>query len=136
MREGRVEQVGTPAQIYREPASAYVFDFIGRANVLTGAVRGQRFEAHGLQFAADGVSDGTTRLYLRPHDLALADADAGFPAQVRAQHRLADRITLELAVAGQERVRELDLVDRPDLQAPTIGSEVHVQALRYRVFPA
>ena len=38
MREGRIEQVGTPEQIYRAPASAYVFDFIGRANVLRGSI--------------------------------------------------------------------------------------------------
>lgn len=136
MRDGRVEQVGTPAQIYREPASAYVFDFIGRANVLAGEVRDARFAARNLQFSADGVADGAVRLYVRPHDLALAEGDAGFPAQVRALHRLADRITVELAVAGQERAMELDLVDRPDLQVPAIGAYVRVQVMRYRVFPA
>ena len=72
----------------------------------------------------------------RPHDLALAEGDAGFHAQVRTVHRLADRITVELAVAGQQRALELDLVDRPDLQVPVIGADVRVQALRYRVFAA
>ena len=136
MRDGRVEQVGTPAQVYREPASPYVFEFIGRANALAGAARGGRFEARNLRFAADGVADGAARLYVRPHDLALAEGNAGFPARVRALHRLADRITVELMVEGQERALELDLVDRPDLQVPAVGAEVRVQALRCRVFPA
>ena len=137
MREGRVEQVGTPSEIYREPASPYVFDFIGRANALAGEVRDGRFEARNLLLDAAGVANGAARLYVRPHDLALADGDdEGMPAQVRAQHRRADRITLELAVDGQERVLELDLADRPDRHPPAIGDRVRVRILRYRVFPA
>jgi sulfate transport system ATP-binding protein len=135
MREGRVEQVGTPSEIYRDPASPYVFDFIGRANVLAGEVREGRFEARGLQFDAEGVRDGAARLYVRPHDLVLVDAADGIPAQVRAAHRLADRITLELAVAGQERTLELDQVDRADSRIAAIDEHVRLRALRYRVFP-
>ena len=78
--------------------------------------------------------DGPARLYVRPHDLVLANGDDGFPAQVRALHRLADRITLELAVAGQERALELDLADRADVRVPAAGDDVRVQPLRYRVF--
>ncbi len=136
MREGRVEQVGTPSEIYREPTSPYVFEFIGRANALAGEVRGGRFQARNLQLEAGNVADGSARLYVRPHDLVLADGEDGIPAQVRALHRLADRITVELAVVDQERALELDLVDRADVRVPAIGDEVRVQALRYRVFPA
>ena len=134
MREGRIEQMGTPSAIYREPASPYVFEFIGRANVLAGEVRDGRFQARNLRLDAADVVDGNARLYVRPHDLVLANGDDGFPAQVRALHRLADRITLELAVAGQERALELDLVDRADVRVPAAGDDVRVQPLRYRVF--
>lgn len=134
MREGRIEQMGTPSAIYREPASPYVFEFIGRANVLAGEVRDGRFQARNLRLDAADVVDGNARLYVRPHDLVLANGDDGFPAQVRALHRLADHITLELAVAGQERALELDLVDRADVRVPAAGDDVRVQPLRYRVF--
>ena len=134
MREGRIEQMGTPSAIYREPASPYVFEFIGRANVLAGEVRDGRFQARNLRLDAADVVDGNARLYVRPHDLVLANGDDGFPAQVRALHRLADRITLELAVAGQERALELDLADRADVRVPAAGDDVRVQPLRYRVF--
>ena len=104
--------------------------------MLAGEVRAGRFHARNLQLDAGEVADGNARLYVRPHDLALTDGDGGIPAQVRALHRLADRITLELVLVGQERVVELDLVDRAGSRVPAIGDEVHVQALRYRVFPA
>ena len=38
MRQGRIEQVGTPRDLYDRPASRYVADFIGETNILTGTV--------------------------------------------------------------------------------------------------
>ena len=136
MRNGRIEQAGPPEDIYRAPASAYVFDFIGRANRLRGAVEAGHFGLPGQSLALPAEGRGEATLYVRPHDLALAGGEDGIPAQVRALHRLADRITVELAVVGQERALELDLIDRADVCVPDIGEDVRVQALRYRVFPA
>ena len=138
MREGRIEQVGTPDAIYRAPASAYVFDFIGRTNALAGRIEDGEFriDGHGLRLPAGEVAGGAARLYVRPHDLALVEADAGLPARVLATHRLADRITIELGVDGQERPLELDLAATPDVVVPSPGSTVAVQPLRYRAFPA
>lgn len=136
LREGRIEQVGTPDEIYSDPASAYVFDFIGRANVLDGEVRGGRFhlDGHAQTFSADGVGDGPARLYARPHDIAPDDAGRGLAARVVAAHRLADRITLELGVGGQSRPVELDFAATPGLTTPEPGSELRLAPLRYRVY--
>ena len=41
MNEGRIEQVGSPSEVYRRPATRFVADFIGRANFVTGMVRDQ-----------------------------------------------------------------------------------------------
>lgn len=138
LREGRIEQVGTPDQIYSEPASAYVFDFIGRANVLDGHVDQGRFRiaGHGLALPTDGVPDGPARLYARPHDLAPCEADECVSARVVAANRLADRITLELAVQGQSRPLELDFVASPGVTTPEPGSVLGLKPLRYRVYAA
>ena len=69
MRAGKVEQVGTPEEIYRTPASPYVFEFIGRANVLHGQVKNGRFCTAELSLDAGGVEEGPARLYVRPHDV-------------------------------------------------------------------
>ncbi|MFC3550702.1 sulfate/molybdate ABC transporter ATP-binding protein [Lysobacter cavernae] len=137
LRDGRIEQVGTPDEIYSAPASAYVFDFIGRANVLDGHVEHGHFVAgaHALHLPTD-TTDGAARLYARPHDIALTAVDEGLPAHVIAAHRLADRITLELHVDGQARAFELDFVATPDLHTPTPGDRIGLRPLRYRVYPA
>ena len=136
LREGRIEQVGTPDEIYSAPASEYVFDFIGRANALDGRVEAGRFLANGQPpgIATDARA-GNARLYVRPHDLALAASHEGWNARVVAAHRLADRITLELEVEGQARPLELDFAATPDVETPAVGNVVAVKPLRYQVYP-
>jgi sulfate transport system ATP-binding protein len=141
LREGRIEQVGTPGEIYRAPVSEYVFDFIGRANSLEGRVESDQFLANGqsLPLSTDARTDthtGAARLYVRPHDLAIADTNEGWPARVVAAHRLAERITLELALQGQPRLLEFDFAATPDAETPAVGSVIAVRPLRYRVYPA
>jgi sulfate/thiosulfate transport system ATP-binding protein len=135
MREGRIEQVGTPDEIYRAPATAYVFDFIGRANCIEGRVDDGHFIANGqsLRLSNGNASDGDARLYVRPHDLVVADE--GWPARVLSAHRLADRLTLELQVEGQRRPLELDLPASPDVATPAPGSAIGVMPMRHRVYP-
>ncbi|HEU0305402.1 MAG TPA: sulfate/molybdate ABC transporter ATP-binding protein [Lysobacter sp.] len=135
LREGRIEQVGTPDEIYSAPASEYVFDFIGRANALEGRVEAGRFVAHhqSQAFATD-ARNGAARLYVRPHDLAIVPADAGWPARVATALRLADRITLELDVEGQARPVELDFAATPDVETPGVGSRIAIAPLRYQVY--
>ncbi|MDI9238284.1 sulfate/molybdate ABC transporter ATP-binding protein [Lysobacter sp. LF1] len=136
LREGRIEQVGTPDEIYSSPASAYVFDFIGRANVLEGRVDGGQFRlpGHALALPVENVADGPARLYARPHDIAPGEAGTGFDARVVAAHRLADRITLELTADGQSRPVELDFAATPGLTTPAPASTVGLLPLRYRVY--
>jgi sulfate transport system ATP-binding protein len=85
MNQGRVEQVGTPQQVYDKPASPFVYQFLGNVNVLkvpalAGALAGsdRRPEA-----ARDG------QIYVRPHDIELTPHDAegkGLSAIVRHLH--------------------------------------------------
>jgi iron(III) transport system ATP-binding protein len=72
MNQGAIEQVGTPLEVYREPATPFVADFVGRINVLPalaeagGSVRlGERSFA-----CAHGLAPGTAvKVYLRPEDV-------------------------------------------------------------------
>ncbi|WP_046658263.1 sulfate/molybdate ABC transporter ATP-binding protein [Lysobacter capsici] len=136
LKDGRIEQIGTPDEIYSAPASAYVFDFIGRANVIEGQTEGGELSVngHALRLPVDGSSRSRARLYVRPHDIALVGEGEGLPARVISSHRLAERITLELVVEGQSRPLELDLVATPDAVTPASGSTIHVRPLRYRVY--
>jgi ABC-type Fe3+/spermidine/putrescine transport system ATPase subunit len=86
MAEGRVQQVGTPQELYQRPANAFVAGFIGKNNLLTGRVRG---EPHGAtielgagvavelgETALPERSDGAVAISIRPEHLELCPLPA------------------------------------------------------------
>jgi len=137
LREGRIEQVGTPREIYEAPASEYVFDFIGRANALDGRVIDGRFGIDGNGYAVPAdIAAGHARLYVRPHDLEIVDATAGIPATVLATHLRSGRITVEAQVDAQARLLELDLAAAPGVDVPAAGATIGVLPRAWRIYPA
>ncbi len=90
MNRGSIEQIGTPQQIYREPASAFVADFVGKVNVLSAVAEGRgRFRIGNLLLdcaSCDaGIAPGTAvKLYLRPEDVVV-DGAATLPNRARSQ---------------------------------------------------
>jgi putative spermidine/putrescine transport system ATP-binding protein len=92
MREGRVEQVGPPLEVYRRPATAFVARFIGTTNLLEGErAADDAVRVAGRLFHVEGRLDGAARVLLsvRPEDAHLdLDDDAG-------PNRLPGRIVFE-----------------------------------------
>jgi spermidine/putrescine transport system ATP-binding protein len=79
MGNGRVQQVATPAELYRRPANLFVADFIGTSNRLPGRVEEGRFVSHGLGHlpAPAGAVAGDGHLVVRPEDVRLVPAGQG-----------------------------------------------------------
>jgi iron(III) transport system ATP-binding protein len=111
MDRGVVQQVGTPEEIYRRPANRFVAEFVGRVNLITGAVTG--WEAGALCLALDGgrhlwvaapeaPTPGEVTIAVRPEALVVAPADAPLngsntvEAEVRSVAFLGDHYQYEL----------------------------------------
>jgi iron(III) transport system ATP-binding protein len=81
MERGRIAQQGTPRSLYRQPASRFLADFIGDANLVEGELvrqgDGTLFSAAGvsLPVRSDSLAAGPATLALRPHRLRLVAAD-------------------------------------------------------------
>lgn len=85
LNEGRVEQVGPPEEIYREPASPFVADFIGDTNLVNGTIDGG--EVHvggndGFSFAVDADAAGDVTVSIRPEDIDVVESDWDFAGEV------------------------------------------------------
>jgi iron(III) transport system ATP-binding protein len=81
MNEGLIEQVGTPTEVYRNPASAFVADFVGTTNFLPGVVAGPaRVRVGGIDLACDmGIRPGPghdVTLAIRPEDVVVRNVVA------------------------------------------------------------
>jgi iron(III) transport system ATP-binding protein len=74
MNRGVVQQVGTPAEIYRRPANQFVADFVGKVNFLPGTVRDGRIELSGLgqSIPYDGKLRDRVILAVRPENISLS----------------------------------------------------------------
>ena len=107
MSKGRIEQIGTPQQLYREPATAFVADFIGRMNVLPLDPGGAgRFSFAGTPLEVATRANGTANaaaaaLGIRPEAVALHEAGASgdniLAANVRSVSFLGNITRVELA---------------------------------------
>jgi putative spermidine/putrescine transport system ATP-binding protein len=70
LRSGELEQVATPREIYRQPATAYVAQFIGHTNLLKADVRSGIARASSMSWTTD-LADGSALFSLRPEHLRL-----------------------------------------------------------------
>lgn len=91
MNKGRVEQVGTPAEIYDHPATAFVMSFIGPVNVLSNTSK---------IFPTTGLDSAHSQVFLRPQDVAIFREANGHtaPALVTRLIHLGWEIQVELTL--------------------------------------
>jgi sulfate/thiosulfate transport system ATP-binding protein len=116
MNKGKIEQTGTPAQIYDHPATAFVMSFIGPVNVLN---------SNSGIFQSNGFDSNNPQIFLRPQDITIETTSGhklhspGVEATVNRIIHLGWEIQVELILANEkdiimahlsrERFDELDL---------------------------
>lgn len=81
MEKGRVVQIGTPDEIYRNPVSAFVASFIGRSNILSGTATGMEVQTEFGRLPLSRAANGAVSLSVRPEQIML-EADPNGPASV------------------------------------------------------
>ena len=80
MSEGRIQQIGTPEDIYNEPKNAFVADFIGESNIFNGIMTGKlKVRFCGVEFEClDDVEHGTqVDVVVRPEDILIVSPEQG-----------------------------------------------------------
>jgi sulfate transport system ATP-binding protein len=141
MNAGRVEQVGTPNDVFHRPASEFVMRFLGEANVFHGrlekgkAIVGEMKLDYYEAAASNEAKDA--RIFVRPHDLDLelhANGKPHFPAEVRHVNAAGPRVRVELADENGSRIDvELPHERYRELQLAR-GMRVYVTPKEIRVF--
>ena len=141
MHQGQIEQIGTPEEIYNQPATPFVAGFVGAANVLEGWIRDGR-----LRFGeellltgdkVDTIDDGASaRAYIRPHDVWVAhhpDNGNSVPAVLERVNNLGWMSKLHLNLSdGQAIVAH---VPNEELGPYEPGERVWVDLRNAKIFP-
>jgi sulfate transport system ATP-binding protein len=143
MNRGRVEQVGTPEEIFEHPANAFVMDFLGNVNVFHGRLQGGRAVVGNVELDCAGGAPGDSgpaAVYVRPHELHIERAPAnGSSLRARVLHVSAAgpvaRIQLLAEQLGAAVTVEVHLERLAEL-ALRAGETVYVSPRKARVFMA
>jgi iron(III) transport system ATP-binding protein len=115
LREGRVVQAGAPRELFEQPRTRFVAEFIGKTNLIDAVADGPASVARGglrLQVAADGLTPRAPAVVsIRPHQIALGPAGAVGPAGpnvlagsvIRASY-LGDTVDYQVRLEGSDVV--------------------------------
>ena len=138
MNQARIEQVGTPAEVFHAPASEFVMDFMGHVNVFHGRIeQGRAVLGSSPEGAAGQGMEVPTDIYVRPHELHIERKLNGVPAiaaEVVRVNPAGALAKVQLAAEGEREIHvELSLERFHELGLRT-GETVYVSAKHARVF--
>jgi putative spermidine/putrescine transport system ATP-binding protein len=121
MRSGRLEQVAAPGELYADPATAFVAEFVGTMNRIPGELEADgRVRVLGAVLPVKGDRpDGPADVLVRPENLRLAAGGSGI---VTIATFLGSLTRVSVLLSGDMTV----LVDVPSAEAPVPGSAVAV----------
>jgi ABC-type Fe3+/spermidine/putrescine transport system ATPase subunit len=123
MNAGRIEQIGTPSEVYEQPETSFVASFLGKANIVTGAVTSIVQGIAAISIGGDrtvevAVPDGlkpgeTVKLVIRPQRLKIAAANGisaanSFPGRVISAAYLGGNAAYEVDVGGSLALRAVN----------------------------
>ncbi len=127
MNQGRIEQIGTPAEVYDHPVNPFVMGFVGEVNILphTSPILSHTYQ-----------SDSSSRFFIRPHDFEVWETPqkSSVPAKVQRIVHLGWEIQLELILLDNSLVTahlNREKFARLNLQ---VEQQVYLQSLQVKCF--
>jgi sulfate transport system ATP-binding protein len=135
LSNGRIEQVGTPDEVYDSPASPFVYRFVGESGSLPVDVREGRayIGAHRLSLPVSPLMQGAANLFVRPHDVTIGEGEDALPARIVSLRRSGATRRAEIAIAGAGGMIE---IETPATAALRVGDEIPVRLRAGRMFAA
>jgi sulfate/thiosulfate transport system ATP-binding protein len=107
MNAGRIEQVGTPEEVFHHPASEFVMDFLGNVNLFHGRIESGMAVFGPLAVEHAGADGQAARLFVRPHELDIHRHHNGKPsleARVVRVQSAGPHVRVELETEAGEAV--------------------------------
>ncbi len=136
MNEGRIEQIGSPAEIYDQPATPFVMSFVGAVNVVPrAALLRQESGQPGQDPSRQSLAE-TEPVFIRPHDVQvfITPQAGSVPAQLRRLRHMGRDLLAELVLANGEVMTAQFPREQIDYQAIKPGDGLHIVSRQVRSF--
>ena len=138
MNRGRIEQGGSPLEVFQHPANPFVMDFLGNVNVFHCRVQGGKALLGNLEIACPDQGSGEARVYVRPHELEIdrvLGSEPGIEARILHVNPAGPVTKLRLSTSGSDLALNADISpERFEALALKTGDTVYVSPRRARVF--
>ena len=138
MNKGQVEQVGSPEDVYENPANPFVMNFLGSVNLFHARIHDGEAHIGPSSVPVTTAQDAATIGYVRPHELDIMRSRNGGPtieAVIKHIHAVGPTVRVELARRDNGELMEAELTrERFADLALKAGEEVHVKARKLQVF--
>ncbi|HIP74610.1 MAG TPA: ABC transporter ATP-binding protein [Thermococcus paralvinellae] len=108
MKDGTIEQVGKPLEIYYNPKTEFVARFLGLSNILE--LEAENGKAHLGKLCFNVGRDGKVKIFFRPESVYITEGDF---AEIVGHELLPGRIRLRLSIEGNEIIAERFLEELP-----------------------
>jgi sulfate transport system ATP-binding protein len=134
LKDGELVQLGKPNEVYDNPATPFVYDFLGAACRLPGTIHGGHLRIADWETSApEGAPDGPVDVYFRPDEADFAPADgAGLAAEVKGVVSRGPDVRIDCVIEGQTFELQAHGPTLPVGVAP--GLAVRVKPIRPRVY--
>jgi sulfate transport system ATP-binding protein len=134
LNQGRIEQEGTPEEVYHQPANPFVMEFLGQVNIFHGRIADGDF----LLVGEEGTSAKSVTGYVRPHHLDICRHRNGQPAwlaRVTHIHRAGYQVRVNLTLIEDDRKVEVALAPQRFLELQLAdGETVFVTSSQMKIF--
>jgi spermidine/putrescine ABC transporter ATP-binding subunit len=124
MNAGKIDQIGSPIEIYNRPRTRFVSDFIGEINLFGGVWQDGRFVSNGMALPAQGpVSSGARTIAIRPECVRLTEGGGTLTGRVRIRTFVSGQMVYRIVL---EEGRELTVKEAYSDRTWPIGASVGV----------
>jgi sulfate transport system ATP-binding protein len=138
MDKGRIEQAGTPQQVYDHPRTSFVHGFIGESIVIPVVIdAGEvRFEGDAIGIDPQGNASGPASLFVRPFDMAVlpTSCETALTGEVKRIHGIGPARRVEIALGRDGAQTTVEIVALRNQQW-RVGQVIGLRPEQYRLFP-
>ncbi|MCY9003693.1 sulfate/molybdate ABC transporter ATP-binding protein [Peribacillus frigoritolerans] len=138
MNEGKIEQIGTPEEVYDHPENPFVYDFLGSVNLFKGNVHKGKLVTGNVEMNAPGSEDGAGTGYVRAHNFIIerepAEKDS-IASIVDHIHTIGPIVRIEVIRQDTNEPLEIELTKEQYLNLEiSKGERVFVRPKELKVF--